>query len=203
MRNRQKRGRNGWREGSQVLAVINLEKDDVSLESSGGAKVEKKEGIREQTRTERTGDWVVGLSRRMGERSCAGLAPVFFICSDGGDPAEGHEDRAGKWREDPGSAPDRLNLTWLRLIRGSTPSRQVLTPGTRPGTPGALHPSPRGTDLTERQRAPGTSPRAVFPSRVFIVVFPSLRRAPARSPPRCHVHTVRQSGDKLSSKPCR
>lgn len=40
-----KRGRDGWRECSQVLAVTSLATDDVILESRGGAEVEKNEQI--------------------------------------------------------------------------------------------------------------------------------------------------------------
>lgn len=96
-----------------------------------------------------------------GRGAVRGSLPFSSSARMEGTRPRGTRTGPGSGGEDPGSAPDRLNLTWLRLIRGSMPSRQVLTPGTRPGTrPGALHPSPRGTDLTERQRAPGTSPRA-------------------------------------------
>lgn len=187
-----------------MLAVINLEKDDVSLESGGGAKVEKKERIREQTRTERTGDWVVGPSRRMRERSCAGLAPVFFICSDGGDPAEGHEDRAGKWRGRSGVGAGQAESDMASAHQRINAKQASADPGDAAGDARSA-PSLATRDRPHRAatRAWNFPTRRRFPPVVFIVVFPSLRRAPARSPPRCHVHTVTQSGDKLSSKPCR
>lgn len=103
---------------------------------------------------------MVGPSRRMGERSCAGLAPVFFICSDGGDPAEGHEDRAGKWRGRSGVGAGQAESDMASAHQRINAKQASADPGDAAGD------ARSAPSLATRDRPHGAATRAWnFPTR--------------------------------------